>query len=60
MKRRIRDRHLTPDEAAKYSQIREQVAAEVPTPVARQHKRVRVLEEPTHRGHTRGRRCPKT
>ena len=37
MKRIIRERRLTPEEAAKYKLIREQVAAELTELVARHH-----------------------
>lgn len=40
MKRIIRDRRLTPEEAAKYKAIREQVAAELPDLIARHHERM--------------------
>jgi DNA-binding Xre family transcriptional regulator len=40
MKRIIRDRRLTPEEAAKYKAIREQVGAELPDLVARHHERM--------------------
>ena len=44
-KRRItRDRRLTPEEAAKYRKVREEVAAELPELVARHHKRTEALE----------------
>jgi DNA-binding XRE family transcriptional regulator len=44
MKRIVRDRRLTPDEAAKYHQVREQVQQELPELVARHHRRTEVLE----------------
>lgn len=39
MKRITRDRKLTPEEAAKYKAIREQVAGELPDLIARHHER---------------------
>jgi DNA-binding XRE family transcriptional regulator len=45
MKRVIRDRRLTPEEAAKYKTIREQVAQELPDLVARHHERMAVLDQ---------------
>jgi DNA-binding XRE family transcriptional regulator len=39
MKRIIRDRRLTPEEGAKYAQVRTQVVAELPDLVARHHER---------------------
>ena len=39
MKRITRDRHLTPEEAAKYREIRAQVAEELPELVIRHHER---------------------
>jgi DNA-binding XRE family transcriptional regulator len=44
MKRIIRDRRLTPEEAAKYRAIREKVAQELPELVERHHER-EVLRE---------------
>ena len=43
MKRITRDRRLTPEEAAKYKAIREQVAGELPDLIARHHERVATL-----------------
>src|SRR5437899_66700 len=40
MKRIIRNRRLTPEEAAKYKAIREQVAEELPDLIARHHERM--------------------
>jgi superfamily II DNA or RNA helicase len=40
MKRITRDRPLTPEEAAKYKQVREQVAQELPDLIARHHARM--------------------
>jgi DNA-binding XRE family transcriptional regulator len=45
MKRIIRDRRLTPDEAAKYKAIREKVAEELPELVARHHERTALCEQ---------------
>lgn len=45
MKRITRDRRLTPEEAAKYNAIREQVAEELPRLVARQHERMATLDQ---------------
>lgn len=45
MKRIIRDRRLTPEEAAKYKAIREKVGAELPELVARHHERVARSEQ---------------
>jgi DNA-binding XRE family transcriptional regulator len=39
MKRIIRDRRLTPDEAAKYRAVRKQVGDELPELIARHHER---------------------
>lgn len=44
--RRIqRDRKLTPEEAAKYKKIREQVAEELPDLIARHHERMASLDQ---------------
>ena len=44
--RRIqRERRLTPDEAAKYKKIREQVAEELPELIARHHERMASLDQ---------------
>jgi DNA-binding XRE family transcriptional regulator len=43
-RRTIRDRRLTPDEAAKYRQVREQVERELPELVARHQERMTTLE----------------
>jgi DNA-binding XRE family transcriptional regulator len=40
MKRITRDRRLTPEEAAKYKAVREQVAEELPDLIARHHERM--------------------
>lgn len=45
MKRITRDRRLTPEEAAKYKAIREQVAEELPDLVARHHERMAALDQ---------------
>ncbi len=44
MKRICRDRRLTPEEAAKYKAIREQVAAELPELAARHDERMAALD----------------
>lgn len=44
MKRIVRDRPLTPEEAAKYKAIREKVAAELPELVARHDERTASLD----------------
>lgn len=45
MKRITRKRRLTPEEAAKYKAIREQVAAELPELIARHHERMATLDQ---------------
>ena len=45
MKRITRDRRLSPDEAAKYRQVREQIAEERPELIARHQERVAALDE---------------
>jgi DNA-binding XRE family transcriptional regulator len=45
MKRITRDRRLTPEEAAKYKGIREQVAEELPDLIARHHERTAGLDQ---------------
>jgi predicted transcriptional regulator len=45
MKRIIRDRRLTPEEAAKYKTIRQQVAEELPDIIARHHERMATLDQ---------------
>jgi DNA-binding XRE family transcriptional regulator len=45
MKRITRDRRLTPEEAAKYKAIREQVAEELPDLIARHHERLATLDQ---------------
>ena len=44
MKRITRDRRLTPEEAAKYQAVREQVAEELPDLIARHHERTAALD----------------
>ena len=44
-KRIVRDRRLTPDEAAKYKQIRDQIADELPELVDRHHERMAAAEQ---------------
>jgi DNA-binding Xre family transcriptional regulator len=45
MKRIIRDRRLTAEEAAKYKTVREQVAQELPDLIARHHERMATLDQ---------------
>lgn len=45
MKRVTRDRKLTPEEAAKYKAIRQQVAEELPELVARHNERMATLDQ---------------
>jgi hypothetical protein len=45
MKRITRDRRLTPEEAAKYNKVREQVAEELPELVTRHHERMAALDQ---------------
>ena len=45
MKRITRNRRLTPDEAAKYKAVREQVADELPDLIARHHERMASLDQ---------------
>ena len=45
MKRVVRNRRMTPDEAAKYKQIRSQIAEELPDLVARHHERMAALDQ---------------
>jgi hypothetical protein len=40
MKRIIRERKLTPEEAVKYTAVRKQVAEELPDLIGRHHKRM--------------------
>lgn len=44
MNRLTRDRRLSPEESAKYRQVREQVDAEMPELIERHHKRMAALE----------------
>jgi DNA-binding XRE family transcriptional regulator len=44
MKRITRDRRLTPEEAARYKMVREQVAGEMPELIARHHERMATLD----------------
>ena len=45
MKRTTRDRRLTPEEAAKYKAVREQVAEELPDLISRHHQRMAALDQ---------------
>jgi ribosome-binding protein aMBF1 (putative translation factor) len=45
MKRITRDRRLTPEEAAKYKKLREQIADELPELVERHHERMAALDQ---------------
>lgn len=45
MKRITRDRRLTPEEAAKYKAVRDQIAAELPELVERHHERMASLDQ---------------
>jgi DNA-binding XRE family transcriptional regulator len=45
MKRITRKRRLTPEEVAKYKEIREQVAEELPDLIARHHERMATLDQ---------------
>jgi DNA-binding Xre family transcriptional regulator len=45
MKRIIRDRRLTAEEAAKYKTVREQVAQELPDLIARHRERMATLDQ---------------
>jgi DNA-binding Xre family transcriptional regulator len=45
MKRITRDRRLTPAEAAKYKNIRDQVAEELPDLIERHHERMAALDQ---------------
>jgi DNA-binding XRE family transcriptional regulator len=45
MNRIIRDRRLTPEEAARYKAIREQVAQDLPALVERHHQRMAALDQ---------------
>ncbi len=45
LRRITRDRRLTPEEAAKYGAVRQQIANELPALVARHHDRVAAAEQ---------------
>jgi DNA-binding XRE family transcriptional regulator len=45
MKRITRNRRLTPEEAARYKEVREQVAEELPELMARHHERMATLDQ---------------
>jgi ribosome-binding protein aMBF1 (putative translation factor) len=45
IKRIIRDRRLTPEDAARYKEIREQVSAELPELIKRHHERMAAQDE---------------
>jgi DNA-binding XRE family transcriptional regulator len=45
MRRTSRGRRLTPEEAAKYRQVRDQVAEELPELIARHHRRQVVFDQ---------------
>ena len=45
MKRITRDRRVTPEEAARYKAVRQQVDAELPELIARHHERVAGLDQ---------------
>ncbi|HYT92921.1 MAG TPA: helix-turn-helix transcriptional regulator [Gemmataceae bacterium] len=45
IRRIIRDRRLTPEEAAKYKAVREQVAEELPALIQRHHERMAILDQ---------------
>ncbi len=45
IRRITRDRPLTPEEAAKYRKVREQIAEELPDLVARHHQRMAALDQ---------------
>jgi hypothetical protein len=45
MKRIIRDRRLTPEEAARYRAVRAQVTEELPDLIARHHERMATLDQ---------------
>jgi hypothetical protein len=47
MKRITRDRRLTPEEAAKYNKIREQIQQELPELIARHHERMAARDVPS-------------
>jgi hypothetical protein len=45
LRRIIRNRRLSPEEAAKYREIREQVAKQLPDLIARHHERMATFEQ---------------
>ncbi len=45
LRRITRDRRLTPEEAAKYRGVRDQIAEELPELIARHHDRMTALDE---------------
>ncbi len=45
MKRIIRDRRLTSEEAAKYKNIREQIAEELPALIDQHHERMAIVDQ---------------
>lgn len=45
MRRTVRNRRLTSEEAAKYRKIREQIVEELPDLIARHHQRVTALDQ---------------
>jgi DNA-binding XRE family transcriptional regulator len=45
LRRVIRNRRLSPEEAAKYREVREQVAKELPDLIARHHERMATFEQ---------------
>ncbi|MFO0926681.1 MAG: hypothetical protein U0736_06520 [Gemmataceae bacterium] len=45
MKRITRDRRLTPEEAAQYQTVRDQVAGELPDLIVRHHERTASLDQ---------------
>jgi hypothetical protein len=45
MKRVTRDRRLTPEEAARYKTVREQIAGELPDLIARHHQRSAAFDQ---------------
>jgi membrane-bound ClpP family serine protease len=47
LQRITRNRHLTPEEAAKYREVREQVAEELPELITRHEERQTTLEQLT-------------
>ena len=44
MERVVRDQPITPEEAARYQAVREQIAADPPDLIARHHRRVTALQ----------------